>query len=66
MLRNRRGWSQEELANRAGVDRGHVSEMEQGLHYTRLDRIEMLATAFEIPPHQLLDPATAGSEEPSA
>lgn len=61
LLRNSRGWSQEELADRAGIDRGHISDMELAKHYARLDRIEMIARALGLPPHQLLDPATADS-----
>ena len=61
LLRNSRGWSQEELAHRAGIDRGHVSDMELAKHYARLDRIEMIAKALSLPPHQLLDPTTADS-----
>jgi transcriptional regulator with XRE-family HTH domain len=62
LSRQQRGWSQEELAHRARVNRGNISDLETERHYARLDRLEMIAGALEIPVHQLLDPDLHASE----
>lgn len=52
-LRDERGWSQGELARRAGVSQRTVSNIEAGAE-TTLDKIEKLALAFKVSPFELL------------
>lgn len=47
-LRRARGWSQEELAERADLDRTYISGIERGLRNVALRNIEQLAKAFNI------------------
>jgi transcriptional regulator with XRE-family HTH domain len=47
-LRTERGWSQEELADRAGLHRTYVSGVERGLRNVSLDNIEKVATALDV------------------
>ncbi|MBI4672926.1 MAG: helix-turn-helix transcriptional regulator [Chloroflexi bacterium] len=47
-LRLERGWSQEELAERADLDRTYISGIERGLRNVALRNIEQLANAFGI------------------
>jgi transcriptional regulator with XRE-family HTH domain len=53
--RNQKGWSQEELAHRADIDRTYVSSMERCVYAASVDMIEKLAKALEIEPPVLLD-----------
>jgi CheY-like chemotaxis protein/DNA-binding Xre family transcriptional regulator len=46
--RSRRGISQEELAERAGLHRTYVSDIERGARNVSLESIEKLASALEI------------------
>lgn len=46
-LRKRRGWSQEELAKRAGVRRATIHALERGAS-PRLDTLAKLAVAFGV------------------
>ena len=46
-LRFQRGWSQEALADAAGLHRTHISQIERGVCNVRLDSIEKLAAAFD-------------------
>jgi two-component system, response regulator len=58
--RSRRGFSQEELAERAGLHRTYVSDVERGSRNVSLASIDRLASALEISVAQLfanLDPA---------
>ncbi len=52
--RDRRGWSQRELARRAGVPQYTVSRYEAGVRKLDLDVLEKLARAFGVPPARLL------------
>ncbi len=52
-LRKRRGWSQGELAKRAGVRRATIHALERGAS-PRLDTLEKLAKAFGVKVTQLL------------
>jgi len=52
-LRKRRGWTQEELAKRAGVRRATIHALERGAS-PRLDTLEKLAQAFGVKVSQLL------------
>ena len=53
--RNQKGWSQEELAHQAGIDRTYVSSMERCVYAASVDMIEKLAEALEIEPPTLLE-----------
>ena len=46
-LREAQGWSQEELADRAGVHRTYVSGVERGIRNPTITVLEKLAEALE-------------------
>ena len=57
-LRNLRisiGLSQEELAERAGIDRSYLGGIERGEHNLALINIIKIAKALNVYPHQLLE-----------
>ncbi len=55
-LRNARGWTQAELAERAEVTRATVSRIEGGkVRSLDLDVFEKLATALDVHPAVLID-----------
>ena len=45
-LRKMRGWSQQELANRAGLQRTHVGRIEAGKYAVTLETIQAIAEAL--------------------
>ena len=47
-LRTERGWSQEEFAHRADLDRTYVSGVERGVRNPTLDVITKLANTLDI------------------
>lgn len=47
-LRAERGWSQEELAGRSGLDRSFVAHVERGARNISIDNIEKLACALGV------------------
>ncbi len=53
-LREARGWSQEELAERADLNRSYVGEIERGIAMPSLVTINKLASGFELLPSFLL------------
>ena len=53
-LRQRFGWSQEELAARSGLHRTFVSSVERGERNISLDNIDRLAQALEVDVQVLL------------
>ncbi|MBN3724568.1 helix-turn-helix domain-containing protein [Burkholderia sp. Ac-20379] len=57
-LRETRAWSQELLAEHAGLNRSYVGEIERGEVIASLVTVEKLANAFEVPIALLLRPAT--------
>lgn len=48
-LRIRHGWSQEDFAHRANLDRTYVSGIERGRRNPTLDIIHRLAQTLEVP-----------------
>lgn len=48
------GWSQERLAETAGLDRSYVGEIERGRVSPTLLTLEKLATALQLTPSELI------------
>jgi len=46
--RMERGWSQEKLAERAGLHRTYVADIERGVRNVSLRNLDKMAKAFEI------------------
>lgn len=57
-LRTGHGWSQEDFAHRANLDRTYVSGIERGTRNPTLDIIHRLARALEVPVTDLLTERT--------
>ena len=53
-LRAGKGWSQEELAFEAGVNRSYLARVEAGRPYVGLEIIGKLAEALQVEPAELL------------
>lgn len=47
-LREKRGWSQEELAHRSGLHRTYISGIERGIRNPTVTIIADLALAFDV------------------
>ncbi len=56
LLRAVHGWSQETLAELAGLHRTYISSIENEERNVGIDNIERLARAFDITPGELLSP----------
>lgn len=54
LWRNERDLSQEELADRAGINRGYMSDLENGRYAATIVMIGKLAEALSIEPAELL------------
>lgn len=54
-LRQAAGFSQEELAHLAGLDRTYVGSVERGERNISLDNIWLLADTLGVPPSQLIE-----------
>ena len=54
-LREAKGWSQEDYADRAGIHRTYVSDIERGRRNPTITVVEKLARPFEVAPGELLD-----------
>lgn len=65
-LRRARGWSQTELARRAGVRQATVSHLESGAAAKlSLEVLERLADALQVDPGYLLVRVSGGVKKPS-
>ena len=53
-IRHDRGFSQEELAHRAGVDRSYISLLENGAYSASVDMLAKLADALGVRAAELL------------
>ena len=58
MLRKMREWSQDELAQRAGLQRTHISRIEAGKYAVALETIQAIAEALGMTV-DLIDPRLA-------
>lgn len=65
-LREARGWSQEDLAHKAGLHRNQIGVIEQGKRNPGLDVLEKLCRAFEVSPEELLGPTLQEASQPPA
>lgn len=54
-LRHRHAWSQEEFAERAGIHRTYVSDLERGSRNPTITVVEKLAKALKVTAGSLLD-----------
>jgi len=54
-LRHEKGWSQEDYADRAGIHRTYVSDIERGARNPTVTVVEKLAKPLGIKPGTLLD-----------
>lgn len=54
-LRNARGWSQEDYADRAGIHRTYVSDLERGARNPTIQVVERLAQPSGVTAGSLLD-----------
>lgn len=59
LVRMARGISQEELADRASLDRTYISSIERRLRNLSIQNIQRLALALDIDPRDLLNPELA-------
>ena len=60
MLRKKKGWSQEELAERLGVSRQSVSKWESGASLPDLNRVLELSRIFQVTTDFLLKDEESG------
>jgi len=54
LLRSKRGWTQQQLADMTGIGRVHVSELENGKREAGLRMLEKLASSFDFTISDLL------------
>ena len=55
--RTARGWSQQHLANEAGLNRSHVTTIEGGkIGMPQFDTVQAIAKAFGMLPREILEP----------
>ena len=54
LLREKRGWTQQQLADMTGIGRVQVSELENGKREAGLRMLEKLAASFEVKVSDLL------------
>jgi len=54
--RLQKGMTQEQLAIKASMERGYVSELERGIRNPTVDALGRLAVALDVEPPKLLEP----------
>jgi len=54
-LRDTKGWSQEELAQRVGMSRSAIGNYEQGIRRPDFEALETFADAFNVPIGYLIE-----------
>ncbi|MER6601212.1 helix-turn-helix domain-containing protein [Streptomyces parvus] len=64
LLRNRRGWTQGELAERAGLTENRVWALEGGKRRITVDDVEAFASALEVTPARLLSDEPEPTPDP--
>lgn len=62
-LRRTKGWSQEELADRAQIDRTYVSALERCIYAASVDVLDRLANALGVTVATLFDEGTSGTSK---
>jgi transcriptional regulator with XRE-family HTH domain len=62
-LRNRREWSQMELAERANISTNFLSEIERGLKWPYPGTLQNLAGALDVEVFELFQPQGGGTEK---
>ena len=62
--RERRNWSQEDLAEKAGVSRNTISDIEAGYKFARAKTLVRLAKALETEVYELLKPEGVLPDKP--
>lgn len=53
-LRKEKGWTQFEMAERSGIDRSYLAEVETGKIEICLRNLELIAQTFELELHQFV------------
>lgn len=61
-LRKARGWTQEEVAARAGLSKSFYSEIESGKKPANSQRLKKFADVFDVPAYELIDDASVDEE----
>ena len=54
-IRKTKGFTQEKLAEKIGVDTPHISNIERGKYFVTAETLENIATALSIQPKDLFD-----------
>ncbi len=54
-IRKTKGFTQEKLAEKIGVDTPHISNIERGKYFVTAETLENIATALSIQPKELFD-----------
>ncbi|WP_454733660.1 MULTISPECIES: helix-turn-helix domain-containing protein [Cupriavidus] len=65
-LREAHAWSQEELAEHAGLNRSYIGEIERGSAVASIVTVEKLAAALGVPISWLLRPPGAAAQSGTA
>jgi transcriptional regulator with XRE-family HTH domain len=53
-LRTQRGWTQVQMAERFGLDRSYLADVERGKRNISIVNLEVIARGFEVPLSRLL------------
>lgn len=61
-LREKRGWTQEEVASRSGMSKSFYSEIESGKKAANSQRLRKFAEVFEVPAFELIDDSSIDDE----